>query len=130
MAIAFIQTVEGKKGTIYKAHYTDPLTGKRRCKSPTRHKDAQAFLLSPKVTGNTENKEPTVAEAVDYWIKVCETSGRNGREPVARSTLKQYWLHARYIKQAMIDDDGARVNLGDILLSKLTLGEHSCKIPG
>lgn len=120
MTISFIQKIETTRGLSYKAHFTDPLTGKRRCKSFKRRKDAQAFLESPKATGVAEGPELTFAQAADHWIHVCKNVGRAGREPVARSTLKPYERHARYFKQVVIHDDGDDVRLGDVLLAKLT----------
>lgn len=120
MAISFIQKIETTKGVSYKAHFTDPLSGKRRCKSFPRRKDAQAFLESPKATGEKVQINCTVSQAVDHWIHVCKSVGRNGREPVARSTLKPYERHARYFKKAVIEDDGVEIRIGDVLLEKLT----------
>lgn len=120
MAIAFIQKIDGKKGPIYKAHYTDPLTGKRRAKSYKRRKDAQAFLESSKVTGHSGNAAITLSDAVDHWINICETVGRKGREPVAKSTIKKYRQHARYIQSAKIIVDGESMLLGSILIRRLT----------
>lgn len=120
MAIAFIQKVEGKKGVIYKAHYTDPLTGKRRAKSHKRRKDAQTFLESPKVQGDNQKKVISVAEAADHWLNVCENIGRNGREPAARSTLRKYKSHAKYISNLEFMHEGEMLRFGDIVLPKLT----------
>lgn len=41
--MAFIQEISGKNGPIYKVHYKEPLTGKRRCKSFDRMKAARHF---------------------------------------------------------------------------------------
>lgn len=120
MAISFIQKQEGKKGVIYKAHFSDPLTNKRRCKSFKRRKDAQAFLESPRVTGVKDQGPITLANAADHWIDVCKHVGRNGREPVARSTLKPYERHARYFKAVEITLAGDTVRFGDIFLDRLT----------
>lgn len=120
MAISFIQKMEGKTRTIYKAHYTDPLTGKRRAKSHKRYKGAKAFLESPKVTGVRKDKAITVAEAADHWLYVCEHIGRKGREPVAKSTLRPYKRHAAYFKRVVIEYEGDEVRFGDILVRKLT----------
>lgn len=120
MAIAFIQKVEGRKGLIYKAHYTDPITGKRRAKSHKRRKDAQAFLESPKVRGEYQKEIISVEQAADHWLHVCENIGRKGREPAAKSTLRKYRSHAKYISDLEIDHEGESLRFGDILLPKLT----------
>ena len=62
----------------------------------------------------------SVREAADHWLHVCEHIGRKGREPVAKSTLRRYRDHARYIKASTIDDGGEEISFGAILLSKLT----------
>ncbi len=120
MTISFIQKIEGKKAPIYKAHYTDPLTTRRRCKSFSRRKDAQAFLESPKVTGSRSDATVSVGQAADHWIDVCKNIGRNGREPVAHSTIKPYERHARYFNQVSIALEDGEIILGDILLDRLT----------
>ena len=120
MAISFIQKTEGKKGAIYKAHYTDPLSGKRRAKSFKRRKEAQAFLESPKIKGEADKKIWTVGEAADHWITICRDTGRKGREPAAPSTLRKYVAHAEYIKNAQIMFEDDLVAFGDILLPRLT----------
>lgn len=121
MAVSFIQKTEGKNGPCYKAHYTDPLTGKRRAKSHKRRKDAQAFLESheAKLAPAQQAILATVSDAADHWLQICETTGRKGREPVSKSTLRKYTEHARTIKSAKIVDDGEPVSFGEILLSKL-----------
>lgn len=120
MAISFIQKAEGRRGTIYKAHFTDPLTGARRCRNFPRRKDAQAFLeSSKKESAKRDSKVPKVADALEHWLDVCRNVGRNGREPVARSTIKPYERHVRYLKTVSIELDGNEVCFGDILLTRL-----------
>jgi len=98
--MAFIQKIEGKAGPIYKVHYNEPLTGKRRAKSFRRQKDAQHFRDNvPKSEYLHDADTVTVAEAADKWLKVCEDIGRRGREPIEKSTLRPYKRHARYIKE-------------------------------
>lgn len=121
--MAFIQKVEGKKGAIYKVHYTDRATGKRRCKSHSRYKDAVAFKDSPKLTGKSEAARLTVAEAADHWYTTCKATGRKGREPVSRATRRQYRRLADHIKDARIACDGDTMDFGDILLSRLSRGQ-------
>lgn len=114
--MAFIQTLEGKKGPIYKVHYKEPLTGKRRCKSFTRMKAAQNFRDNiPKDDFLHDSDTVAVSEAADKWLEVCEKIGRKGREPVEKSTLKPYQLHAGYIKEM----------IGDVKLNQLD--PHACE---
>ena len=108
--MAFIQKIQGKKGPIYKVHYKDQRTGKRRCKSFSRRKDAVAFQDNvPKNEYLHSADSVSVEVAADRWIEVCETIGRRGREPVEKSTLKAYKLHAAYIKEM----------IGDVRLTQL-----------
>ena len=98
--MAFIQTIQGKKGPIYKVHYKEPQSGKRRCKNFSRMKAAQYFRDNvPKAEYLHDTDTVSVAEAAEKWLHVCETVGRRGREPVEKSTLKPYKLHVRYIKE-------------------------------
>ena len=123
--MAFIQKIKGKKGPIYKVHYSEPVTGQRRCKSFDRRKDADAFRDSPKVTARTVTPSNTISDIVTHWLDVCENVGRNGREPVARATLRQYERHARIISEAIISVDGAQLKLGTVLMSRLD--KHVCE---
>lgn len=108
--MAFIQKIEGKKGPIYKVHYKEPLTGKRRAKSFQRQKEAQNFRDNvPKGEYLHDADTVTIAEAADKWLEVCQTLGRRGREPVENSTLKPYRRHAKYIKEM----------IGDVKLTQL-----------
>lgn len=103
-----------------KVHYKEQLTGKRRARSFARRKDAQQFIESPKVAGSKEAVSLTVGRAADHWIAVCRDTGRNGREPVAHSTIKPYERHARYFNEVLIEIDSEAVRLSDILLEHLT----------
>jgi hypothetical protein len=49
----------------------------------------------------------TVAVAADKWIEVCKKTGRRGRKPVEKATLRPYRLHARYINDMI---GGRRLN--------------------
>ena len=94
-----IQTIKGKKGPIYKVHYKEPASGRRRAKSFTRIKDARYFLENvPKTDYLHDADTVTVSIAAQKWLEVCESVGRKGREPVEKSTLKAYRLHVRYIE--------------------------------
>lgn len=117
--MAFIQKLKGKKGPIYKVHYTEPLTGRRRCKNFDRRKDADAFRESPKVTAKTQSASHTVSDLIDHWLNVCEKKGRNGREPVAKATLRQYRRHAKIISEIVIKLDDTDLHLGAVLASRL-----------
>ena len=114
--MAFIQTIKGKSGPIYKVHYKEPLSGKRRCKNFSRMKAAQNFRDNiPKSDFLHDSDTVTITEAADKWLEVCETVGRKGREPVEKSTLKPYQLHAGYIKEM----------IGNVKLNQLD--PHACE---
>lgn len=114
--MAFIQTIDGKKGPIYKVHYKEPLTGKRRCKSFSRMKAAQNFRDNVPKADYLHNADTvTMTVATDKWLEVCEKTGRKGREPVEKSTIKPYKLHAAYIKDM----------IGDVRLNQLD--PHFCE---
>lgn len=117
--MAFIQKIKGKKGPIYKVHYTEPLTGRRRCRSFDRRKDADAFRDSPKVTAKSQSRSYIVSDLIDHWIDVCGKIGRNGREPVARATLRQYRRHAEIISGAVVTLDDSDLHLGGVLAPRL-----------
>jgi len=106
--MAFIQAIEKKTGRRYKVHYIDPLTGKRRSRVFARAKEAQHFKDNVPKADYIHNLDTvTLSEAADTWLKVCEQSGRKGREPVEKSTLRPYRLHVRYIKDMI---GGRRLN--------------------
>lgn len=106
--MAFIQAIEKKTGRKYKVHYTDPLTGKRRSRVFSRAKDAHNFKDNVPKKDYLHNMDTvTVAAAADTWLEVCENSGRKGREPVEKATLRPYRLHTRYIKEMI---GGRRLN--------------------
>lgn len=117
--MAFIQKIKGKTGPIYKVHYSEPVTGRRRCKSFDRRKDADVFRDSPKVTASAVSRSYTVSDIVAHWLNVCENVGRDGREPVARATLRQYKRHAEIITEAVVIHEGAEVGLDAVLVSRL-----------
>lgn len=117
--MAFIQKIKGEKGPIYKVHYKEPATGRRRCKSFGRRKDAEAFRDGAKVAVRSPPQSHTVAEIVAHWLTVCEQVGRKGREPVARATLRQYKRHGDIITSAVIEIGGARLSFGSLLVSRL-----------
>ena len=39
----------------------------------------------------------TVAKATDWWLRICEKEGLNGREPVTYTTMKNYTYRASFI---------------------------------
>ena len=117
--MAFIQKITGKKGPIYKVHYKDGTTGRRRCKSFPRRKDAELFRDGPKAGETQTSKNRSFDDIAAHWLSVCEHIGRKGREPVALATLRYYERQAHIVTQSVIDHDGVPLRLGACLLSRL-----------
>ncbi len=98
--MADIRKRAGKKGPTWQVRFNDPNSGVPRYKTFPRRKDADAFLATlTRATYVHDSETITVCEAADRWLQVCENTGRKGREPVETSTIKQYRLHARIIKE-------------------------------
>lgn len=114
--MSFIQVIDKKTGRRYKVHYKDPATGKRRSRVFRRRKDASHFQNEiPKRDYLHHNDTVSISAAADKWLEICETTGRRGREPVEKATLRPYRLHTRYIKEL----------IGGLKLSDLT--PHLCE---
>ena len=100
--MAFITEHNGTRGRSYKVHYVEPVTGRRRSKAFPRKKDAIFFRDNvPKSEYLHSRDTVTIEEAANKWLEVCEKIGRKGREPVEKSTIKPYRLHANYIVEMM-----------------------------
>lgn len=100
--------------TSYLVCYRDG-GGKQRSRSFERRRDADAYRRQieqelEKGTHTPPSQSISVSEAADLWLDVCEHTGRNGREPVEASTLRQYRTHAELHIKPLI---GA-YNLADI----------------
>ena len=89
----------GKNGTTYQVRYptTKTKSGYTYATFGTL-KEARDFVESGKAqdTSGTRHSEiQTVAQAVDMWLDICESEGRDEREPVSPSTLVNYKWRAR-----------------------------------
>lgn len=63
-------------------------------------KAARAFLESGEAHTASVSMHPevnTVAKATDWWLRICEKEGLNGREPVTLCTLRNYDYRASFI---------------------------------
>lgn len=63
-------------------------------------KAARAFLESGEAHTASVSMHPevnTVAKATDWWLRICEKEGLNGREPVTLCTLQNYDYYASFI---------------------------------
>lgn len=117
--MAFIQKIDGKKRPIYKVHFKEQSTGRRRCKSFNRRKDAEAFRDGPKAGGKAKPTETTIKKAAARWLDVCVTVGRKGREPISLATKRSYTDQSQVIVGATITVDGISLTLGDCLIGRL-----------
>ncbi|KZX95407.1 MULTISPECIES: tyrosine-type recombinase/integrase [unclassified Sulfitobacter] len=100
--MADIRRRETPAGVTYQVRYQSRST-KSGYQYKTFHslKAARAFLESGKTQAATETTHPeidTVAKAADWWLRICEKEGLNGREPVTYYTLKNYSYRARFIE--------------------------------
>ena len=120
--MAFIQKIDGKKGPIYKVHYKESATGKRRCKSFKRRKDAEAFRDGPKSDAVKSASERTVSDAIERWLGICTKIGRKGREPIAPATRRSYEQQSGVIADAVIEIDGEKLRLGTCRLDRFDKG--------
>lgn len=63
-------------------------------------KAARAFLESGKTQTASVSAHPeidTVPKATEWWLRICEKEGLNGREPITYCTYKNYSYRAEYI---------------------------------
>lgn len=63
-------------------------------------KAAREFLESGQAHNASVSTHPevnTVAKATDWWLRICEKEGLNGREPVTLCTLQNYEYRASFI---------------------------------
>ena len=65
-------------------------TYKYSFKTFLRRKEAQEYIES--LSGIIKKNEPVLSidSAIYKWLYACETTGRDGREPVERTTLDGY----------------------------------------
>lgn len=101
--MADIRRRETPAGVTYQVRYQSRST-KSGYQYKTFHslKAARAFLESGKTQAAAETTHPeidTVAKAADWWLRICEREGLNGREPVTYYTLKNYSYRARFIEE-------------------------------
>jgi integrase len=92
------RTADGETSTRYQVRYRDA-AGKRRARQFARKREADDFAntIVAQVRAGTHTPERdtvTVAAAAEIWLGACER-GRDGREPVEASTLRQYRQHVR-----------------------------------
>lgn len=71
-----------------------------RYKTFHTYKAAKAFLESGQAHNARISNHPevdSVSKATEWWLRICEKEGLNGREPVTYTTYKNYSYLARYI---------------------------------
>ncbi|MFG0542137.1 tyrosine-type recombinase/integrase [Pseudomonas sp. YQ_5] len=90
----------GKKGTTYQVRYADSSskTGYSYASFRTL-KEAKAYSHDSQSwikKSSPDNK--TVYEAVDMWLEICKSEGREGRDPVSPATYRYYSYIAEKMK--------------------------------
>lgn len=82
----------GTRGTTYQVRYSDKSVASGYAYATFRTmKEARAF--SENASSWKQRNSPavlSVPEAVDLWLKICQTEGRDGRDPVTTYTYKGY----------------------------------------
>lgn len=96
-----IRKREKPSGTTYQVRYPCK-SAKSGYRYKTFHtmKAARAFLESGQLHIASSSNHPeidTVAKATDWWLRICEKEGLNGREPIALCTLQNYSYRASFI---------------------------------
>lgn len=89
----------GKKGTTYQVRYADnsSQTGYSYASFRTL-KEAKAYSHDSKSWISKAKTEKTVPEAIDIWLNICKTEGREGRPPVSPATHQYYSYIAGIMK--------------------------------
>lgn len=82
----------GKKGVSYQVRYADSTSSTGFSYASFRTlKEAKSYLHdSQSWVSKSASKDMAVPEAVDMWLDVCQTEGREGRDPVSPATYKYY----------------------------------------
>lgn len=90
----------GKKGTSYQVRYADSSSSTGYSYATFRTlKEAKAYSHDSQSwvqKSSAENMD--VSEAVDMWLEICQTEGREGRDPVSAATYKYYSYIADIMK--------------------------------
>ncbi len=93
----------GAKGTTYQVRYPSKNSASGYAyKTFTTAKEARAFREDAAARMGASSASTdirSVAQAVDKWLDVCESEGRNGRDPVTGYTLTNYRHRAEIIKR-------------------------------
>lgn len=107
----------GKKGTTYQVRYADDSSKVGYSYVSFRTlKEAKAYSQdsqSWKIKSTADDK--TVSEAVDMWLKICQTEGREGRDPVSNATYKYYSYIAEKMKSYSWTKDISALTKPDVV---------------
>jgi integrase len=117
------------KGRTFQLRFTDE-QGKLRYKTFAKRKLAADWYRNGGYKEALEGAEdepttgvlPTVGDALDAWLRICEHVGRNGRDPVEASTIRNYGFDAAALKvlPVQLEKDAAPVLAGGIALITLS----------
>ena len=105
----------GKKGSTYQVRFVDSSSATGYSyKTFTTSKAARSFLEEP-AKKNVSTNGLSVHEAVDEWLKICQTEGRDGRPPVSVATYNYYTYIGTIIKEYSWDKGIRRLTKPDIV---------------
>jgi integrase len=100
--VADIRKRQGRKGPTYQVRYASTgAKGGYAYATFTSLKEARAFLEGGDTKAAVARRDPeigTVADAAEKWLRVCESEGLNGREPVSKYTYENYAYRVSFIK--------------------------------
>lgn len=101
--MADVRKREGKNGTTYQVRYASPgsKTGYAYATFRTM-KEARAFVESGKIRESAlcrHSEISSIDQAIDMWLDICESEGRDERGPVSPSTLENYRWRARTMRE-------------------------------
>lgn len=102
-----IRIRNGKRGKRYQLRIpTGDPSRPYRYASFAKRSEAVAYqesLSEQRAAGRLTAPARPLGDAVDAWVEACELVGRHGREPVEASTLRNYRLHGRVLKELVVD---------------------------
>ncbi|EPA97871.1 site-specific integrase [Pseudomonas sp. G5(2012)] len=109
----------GAKGTTYQVRYPCKASATGYAyKTFSTLKEARTFredAVSRIGAAPVSTSVCTVAQAIDKWLDVCESEGRNGRDPVTGYTLSNYQYRAEIMKRYGWTTDLHEITAPDIV---------------
>lgn len=106
----------GRKGVTYQVRFGTPAGYEYRTFDTL--KEAREFREDSKAkkrAGRRSSEIVTVAQAVDKWLDICSTEGRDGRDPVTAGTRTIYEYRADLMKAYKWPGDLAALDAPDVI---------------